>query len=83
MTFAAHMIQIGEEKGLRLPSAVLEQSQLSDRVIIEVTDRCLVIRPADCRQGWDEAFAEMARRGDDKLLDLGPPSAWDHTEWEW
>jgi transcriptional regulator with XRE-family HTH domain len=36
------------------------------------------------REGWDAIFAEMARRGDDKLLDDVPStSTWDEEEWEW
>lgn len=37
------------------------------------------------RSGWDEAFAEMAARDDDALLDLdiGSKAEWDETEWEW
>lgn len=38
--------------------------------------------PPTPRQGWDEQFAAMAARGDDKLLDAdAPTSAWDKTEW--
>jgi uncharacterized protein (DUF433 family) len=37
------------------------------------------------REGWDEAFREMARRGDDALLDEAAQalSGWDEGEWEW
>jgi antitoxin MazE len=37
------------------------------------------------REGWDEAFRQMAENGDDALLDgdLPTTSAWDDTEWEW
>ena len=32
-----------------------------------------------------EAFEEMARRGDDRLLDEGSltPTRWERSEWEW
>ena len=50
-------------------------------------DGSLVIRPARRRprEGWAEAFEEMARRGDDALLDDAVPSlsSWDEDEWEW
>jgi antitoxin MazE len=45
-----------------------------------------VIRPARApRDGWSDAFQEMARRGDDVLLDDAAPSlsGWDEDEWEW
>lgn len=33
------------------------------------------------RLGWEEQFAQMAQRRDDKLLDTA--TVWDNTEWEW
>ena len=86
MTVKANIIQIGNSRGIRLSKAVLEQSGLRDAVEIEVRDHSLVIRSADApRTGWEEAFAEMARQGDDRPipeLDL-PPSDWDAGEWQW
>ena len=37
------------------------------------------------RDGWSAAFQEMARRGDDAMLDASAPiqSNWDENEWEW
>ena len=37
------------------------------------------------RDGWDAEAAEMARLGEDRLLDDGAigASSWDETEWEW
>ena len=35
------------------------------------------------RQGWAEAFRQMAERGDDRLLDEPTPTAWDEEEWDW
>jgi hypothetical protein len=36
------------------------------------------------REGWDQAFAEMAKRGDDRLLlPDNLYSSFDETEWEW
>jgi antitoxin MazE len=40
--------------------------------------------PAHPRAGWDEAFARMASRGDDRLLDADATTgSWDEEEWEW
>jgi antitoxin MazE len=79
-----HLVQIGNSRGVRIPKALLEQTGLRDEVEMEVRGSQLVIRAAKHpRDGWDDAFAAMAARGDDELLD--PPSAtkWDETEWEW
>jgi hypothetical protein len=35
------------------------------------------------RQGWEEAAQEMARRGDDVLLDPPTATAFDEDEWTW
>ena len=46
----------------------------------------IVIRSAlPVRHGWEEAFREMAKAGDDRLLmgDELLATAWDEGEWEW
>jgi hypothetical protein len=56
------------------------------RNIIAPKQQVPVIRPArKPREGWDAQFREMARRGDDALLDDVRPSqsTWDEEEWEW
>ena len=80
------IVAIGNSKGLRIPKPLLEQTGLSGEVEISVEDGALVIRPVKTpRAGWATAFREMARRGDDALLDDVSPSlsAWDEDEWEW
>jgi antitoxin MazE len=82
----AHLIRIGNSQGVRIPKPLLEQTKLRDEVEIEVQDDCLVIRArGNPRAGWDEAFAAMARQGDDALLDSTElvPTRWDEEEWEW
>jgi antitoxin MazE len=82
----AHLIRIGNSQGVRIPKPLLEQTKLRDEVEIEVQDDCLVIRAiGNPRAGWDEAFAAMARQGDDALLDNKElvPTRWDEEEWEW
>lgn len=82
----AHIIRIGNSRGLRLPKALLAQCRLDDAVEIEVEDNRLIIRSArTTRAGWDRAFAAMAGHGDDALLDRDTrkPTDWDKTEWRW
>jgi len=81
-----NIIRIGNSKGIRLPKPILKQCGLDDGVEIEVEGNRLVIRPVRRpRSGWDKAFAEMAQRKDDTLLDRDARSAteWDKTEWRW
>lgn len=79
------IVQIGNSKAIRLPKVLLEESGLGEYVEIRVEGNHLIIEPAERpRAGWDRAFAEMARAGDDSLLDTElTPYPWDETEWEW
>ncbi len=80
------IVRIGNSRGVRIPKPLLEQTGLRGEVEITAEDGSLVIRAArKPREGWEAAFAEMARRGDDALLDDVPPSlsSWDEDEWEW
>jgi len=77
------VVRIGNSRGIRIPKTLLEQCHLTDSVELEVQDDELIVRPvAKPRAGWEEAFRQMKRHGDDTLLDL-PPSKWDETEWRW
>jgi antitoxin MazE len=81
-----NIVRIGNSRGIRIPKALLEQCQLGESVELEVQNGQLIVRPADYpRQGWDEAFSQMAEQGDDALLDGDTHSQteWDTTEWEW
>jgi len=80
------IVKIGNSQGIRIPKPLLEQTGLRGEVEIQAADNALVIRPArKPRAGWAAAFEEMARRGDDALLDDVPPtlSQWDEDQWEW
>ena len=82
----AHIIKIGNSRGIRIPKLLLEQVNLGEEVELEVREGQLVIRPAQgLRRGWDEQFAKMAQSGDDKLLDAEAIelTTWDRDEWEW
>lgn len=64
------LVQIGNSRGIRIPKTLIEQSGLKDDVEISLKGDALVIRPVSHpREGWAEAFKQMARRGDDSLLD--------------
>lgn len=80
------LIKIGNSRGIRLPKALIEQLGLGDSVELQVEgDRIVIRRVADPRAGWEEAAREMAKRGEDALIDGPLPAltAFDHEEWEW
>jgi antitoxin MazE len=78
------IVRIGNSKGVRIPKVLLDQTGLDGEVEIRTDGGGIIIeavrRP---RAGWEEAFREMAERGDDKLLDPPIPTKWDQEEWEW
>ena len=82
----SRIIKIGNSRGIRIPKILLDQAKLGDDIEVEVQGDKLIVRSARSpRQGWDEQFSEMARLGDDKLLDSEAVNlrSWDNTEWEW
>jgi antitoxin MazE len=81
-----HIVKIGNSRGIRIPKILLDQAKFGDEIEMEVQGDKLIVRPVQTpRDGWDEKFAEMAHRGDDKLLDseVASQSRWDKDEWEW
>ena len=80
------LVRIGNSRGIRIPKVMLDRAGLADEVDIQLCEGALVISPvAATRAGWDEAFRQMAARGDDAFIhdeELGA-SSWDDEEWEW
>jgi antitoxin MazE len=81
----ATLIQIGKSRGVRIPKPFIQQCGLSEQVEIDVRDRVILIHsPRHPRAGWGKAFAQVARLGDDKLLDSqNTATQWDNEEWQW
>ncbi|HEV3022656.1 MAG TPA: AbrB/MazE/SpoVT family DNA-binding domain-containing protein [Pirellulales bacterium] len=79
------LVKIGNSRGIRIPKPLIDEAGLGEEVEIEVRKGSLVVSRRDRpRARWDEAFASMARRGDDALLDGDATSTrWDEDEWEW
>jgi antitoxin MazE len=79
-------IRRGTSRGIQTPKPLIEQTGLGEEVEITVEDNRLVIGPSSQpREGWAEAFREMAQAGDDRWVDDDEPAstAWDEEEWEW
>ncbi|MFA5342803.1 MAG: AbrB/MazE/SpoVT family DNA-binding domain-containing protein [Kiritimatiellia bacterium] len=79
------LISIGNSRGVRIPKPLIEQCGLTGKVEMDIRDRMILIySPRRTRSGWRKAFQQMARLGDDKLLDPQPVSTrWDDEEWQW
>ena len=81
-----HIVRIGNSQGVRIPKPLLAQAGLQGAVEITAENDSVVIRPLKRpREDWAAAFREMARCGDDAVIDDVEPtlSAWDEDEWEW
>jgi antitoxin MazE len=77
----AHLIAIGNSRGVRLPKTILDQAGLKDDVDITVTNGAVIIRPArSARAGWAEAAKSCHANGDDGVLLDGFTNAFD-AEW--
>ena len=82
----AHIIKIGNSKGIRIPKPILEQTGIVEDVELEVEKDHIVIRPvSNPRIGWDTAFMTMSDQDDDKLLQVAEDvsHSWDDEEWQW
>jgi antitoxin MazE len=80
------IVRVGNSRGVRIPKSLLDASGLDGEVEMTAKDGTLIIRSTRrAREGWTESFEEMARQGDDALLDAetSSQSSWDEKEWEW
>jgi antitoxin MazE len=65
-----NLVQIGNSKGVRLPRAVMEQSQLTDELELEVGDGVVVLRAIrSVRKNWQEDAANCRASSEDDLAD--------------
>jgi antitoxin MazE len=84
MATTARIIRIGNSRGIRVPKALLEQSQLPDEVELLAEPGRLTVRPLRRnRAGWADAARSMRMHGDDRLLDVPGSTRFDEGEWEW
>jgi antitoxin MazE len=79
-----HLVPIGNSKGIRIPKAILQQCGIVREVELETEGEKIIIKPVrkTPRQGWAEAFRQMAERGEDELL-IDDGLDLDESGWEW
>ncbi len=81
------LIRIGNSQGVRIPKAIIEQAQLSDKDLeFKIVDDGLLIQPVKKpRQNWKQQFDKASQSKDSDCSDqewLDAPLA-DTEEWEW
>ncbi|MGQ0809728.1 MAG: AbrB/MazE/SpoVT family DNA-binding domain-containing protein [Nitrospiraceae bacterium] len=80
----AHIVRIGNSRGIRLPKTLLQEAQLEDEVELQAEPgRILIFKTAQPRAGWAEAARRMRARGEDRLLDAPIATRFDQEEWKW
>jgi antitoxin MazE len=63
------IVQIGNSKGIRFSKTIIEKYNLRDKVDLILEKGQIIIRPLHKpRKGWEEAFKDMSKNGDDRLL---------------
>jgi antitoxin MazE len=63
------VLSINDSFGMVLRQILLEHYQIRDQVELIFKSNCIIIQPVrKPRQGWEQAFALMHQRGEDKLL---------------
>jgi antitoxin MazE len=84
MTIHSKVIKIGNSRGIRIPRTILEQVGLSDDIEMKIEgDRLVIQASRHPRHGWEEHYARMAEKTDDRLLVDIPSSSFDEDEWTW
>jgi antitoxin MazE len=80
----AHIVRIGNSKGIRLPQVLLQETQLEGEVELQAEPvRILICKTAQPRRGWAEAARRMQARGEDRLLEPPTATRFDKKDWEW
>jgi len=66
----AHIVRIGNSRGIRLPKTLLQEAQLEDEVELQAEPgRILISKTDKPRAGWADAARHMRERDEDRLLD--------------
>jgi antitoxin MazE len=79
----AKIIQIGNSKGIRIPTQILKDLNIENQVELIINDAKdeIIIKPVHkAREGWSESFKKMRTEADDALI---INDSLDLNEWEW
>ena len=63
------IVKIGNSKGFRLSKTLIEKYNIKDKVEVILEKGYFILKPIPSpRKGWENAFKEMNKNGDDSLL---------------
>ncbi len=84
VTMKANIISIGNSQGIRIPKVLLEQSNLSGEVELEISDEGILIRRAKKnREDWAESFKQMSENNDDETFEDFALTKKIRENWRW
>jgi len=79
----AQIIQIGNSQGIRIPKAVLEETNISGEVELEITSDGILIKNIKKPRGdWDAIFKSLTEIDDD-LSVRETSTDFAKKEWQW
>ena len=74
------IVQVGNSKGIRLSKTLLDKYKFTNKVELILENDYNILKPVnEPRKNWEDAFAEMHKNGDDKLL---IDSVFDGEKWD-
>ncbi len=77
----SRIVRIGNSRGVRLPKALLDETQLGDEIEVQAAPGRIVIRKANRpRSGWAVAARLMRERNEDRLFDPSTATDFDRKE---
>ena len=63
------LIKIGNLKGIRIPSHVIKECNIRDKIELEVNENMIIMRAVEKpRADWDSGFQRMHKNKDDQLI---------------
>ncbi len=79
-----NIIPIGNSKGIRIPSSVLNQCHIESKVNMLIENGKIILVPVSkkTREGWNIKFKDMAKNNDDNLI-INDDIDLDSGDWEW
>jgi antitoxin MazE len=84
MTTKTRIIRIGNSRGIRVPTRLLDQAALPDEVELRSEPGRIVVSAASRpRTGWTGKVRTMRTRGDDALPDDSTSTRFDRADWRW
>jgi antitoxin MazE len=80
----AHIIQIGNSQGIRIPKALLQETKISGEVELEVRPEGILIKNINKpRSDWDAKFRAAAEFDDELGNGERISTDFEKKEWQW